>query len=95
MQTTFDKFSALGLDYKKALRPSSEYIGILLQRDNITDHNIPLSEMKLFMKKSMAEKHIDLDSGDKVEIIATVFSTALNDPWLDIEKLTVIQKAKK
>ena len=95
MQTTFDKFSALGLDYKKALRPSSEYIGILLQRDNIVDHNIPLSEMKLFMKKSMAEKHIDLDSGDKVEIIAKVFSTALNDPWLDIEKLTVIQKAKK
>ena len=95
MQTTFDKFSALGLDYKKALRPSTDYIGILLQRDNIVDHNIPLSEMKLFMKKSMAEKHIDLDSGDKVEIIATVFSTALNDPWLDIENLTVIQKAKK
>ena len=47
------------------------------------------------VKKSMAEKHIDLDSGDKVEIIAKVFSTALNDPWLDIEKLTVIQKAKK
>ena len=44
MKATFDKFSTLGLDYKKALRPSSEYIGILLQRDNIVDNNIPLSE---------------------------------------------------
>ena len=95
MQATFDKFSALGLDYSKALRKSSEYIGILIQRDDVSDHNIPLSEMKLFMKKEMAEKFIDLDTGDKIEITAKVFSTALNDPWLDIEKLTVIQKAKK
>ena len=94
-QATFDKFSALGLDYSKALRKSSEYIGILIQRDDVADHNIPLSEMKLFMKKDMAEKFIDLDTGDKVEITARVFSTALNDPWLDIQKLTVIQKAKK
>lgn len=94
-QATFDKFSALGLDYSKALRKSSEYIGILIQRDDVIDHNIPLSEMKLFMKKDMAEKFIDLDTGDKIEIIAKVFSTALNDPWLDIQKLTVIQKVKK
>ena len=51
--------------------------------------------MKLFMKKELAEKHIDLDTGDKIEITATVFSTALNDPWLDIKNLTVIKKAKK
>ncbi|MBR5304465.1 MAG: hypothetical protein IKU37_06535 [Candidatus Gastranaerophilales bacterium] len=95
MQATFDKFSALGLDYSKALRKSSDHIGILIQRDDVVDHNIPLSEMKLFMKKEMAEKFIDLDTGDKVEITAKVFSTALNDPWLDIQKLTVIQKAKK
>ena len=95
MQATFDKFSALGLDYSKALRKSNEYIGILIQRDDVVDHNIPLTEMKIFMKKDMAEKHIDLDTGDKIEITAKVFSTALNDPWLDIQKLTVIQKAKK
>ena len=95
MQATFDKFSALGLDYSKALRKSSDYIGILIQRDDVVDHNIPLSEMKLFMKKEMAEKYIDLDTGDKIEITAKVFSTALNDPWLDIEKLSIIQKAKK
>ncbi|MBQ8847886.1 MAG: hypothetical protein IJ003_02985 [Candidatus Gastranaerophilales bacterium] len=95
MQATFDKFSTLGLDYSKALRESSKYIGILIQRDDVLDHNIPLSEMKLFMKKELAEKHIDLDTGDKIEITATVFSTALNDPWLDIKNLTVIKKAKK
>ena len=92
IQATFDKFSTLGLDYNKALRPSTKYIGILIQRDDIADHNIPLSEMKLFLKKELAEKHIDLDTGDKIEIIAKEFSTALNDPWLDVESLTVIKK---
>ena len=95
IQATFDKFSTLGLDYNKALRPSNKYIGILIQRDDVTDHNIPLSEMKLFMKKELAEKHIDLDTGDKVEITAREFSTALNDPWLDIESLTVLKKVAK
>ena len=95
IQATFDKFSTLGLDYNKALRPSAKYIGILIQRDDIIDHNIPLSEMKLFMKKELAEKHIDLDTGDKIEITAREFSTALNDPWLDIENLTVLKKVAK
>ncbi len=95
IQATFDKFSTLGLDYNKALRPSAKYIGILIQRDDITDHNIPLSEMKLFLTKELAEKHIDLDTGDKIEITAQEFSTALNDPWLDVKELTVIKKVAK
>ena len=95
IQATFDKFSTLGLDYKKALRESKDYIGILIQRDDVLDHNIPLSEMKLFMKKDLAEKHIDLDSGDRIEIVAKEFSVALNDPWLDIISINVIKKAKK
>ncbi len=95
MQATFDKFSTLGLDYSKALRKSTDYIGILIQRDDVIDHNIPLSEMKLFLTKTLAEKHIDLDTGDKIEITAKVFSTALNDPWLDVTDLKVILKAKK
>ena len=94
MQATFDKFSTLGLDYNKALRPSTEYIGILIQRDDVVDHNIPLSEMKLFLKKDLAEKHIDLDTGDKIEIVAKVFSNALGDPWLDVLSLNVIRKVK-
>ena len=94
MQATFDKFSTLGLDYKKAMRPSTKYIGILIQRDDVVNHNIPLSEMKLFLTKEMAEKHIDLDTGDKIEITATVFSAALGDPWLDVKSLDVIKKVK-
>ncbi len=95
MQATFDKFSTLGLDYSKAMRPSVKYIGILIQRDDVVDHNIPLSEMKLFLKKDVAEKYIDLETGDKIEITAKVFSISLNDPWLDIKNLTVLKKVKK
>lgn len=95
MQATFDKFSTLGLDYSKAKRESTKYISILIQRDDVVDHNIPLSEMKLFIKKEMAEKHIDLDAGDKIELTAKEFSTALGDPWLDVEELKVIKKVKK
>ena len=95
MQATFDKFSTLGLDYNKALRPATKYIGILIQRDDVANHNIPLSEMKLFLTKELAEKHIDLDTGDKIEIVAKEFSTALNDPWLDIESIRVIKKVNK
>ena len=46
-------------------------------------------------KKELAEKHIDLDTGDKIEIIAKEFSTALGDPWLDITDLKIIKKVKK
>lgn len=95
MQATFDKFSTLGLDYSKALRPSDKYIGILIQRDDVLDHDVPLSEMKLFLTKELAEKNINLDTGDKIELVAKVFSNALNDPWLDVETLTVIKKVKK
>ncbi len=94
MNATFDKFSTLGLDYKKALRPTADYIGFLIQRDDVVDHNIPLSEMKLFLKRDYAEKFIDLDTGDKIEIVGKVFSTALGDPWIDVNRLTIIKKAK-
>lgn len=94
MKATFDKFSTLGLDYKKALRPSTEYIGFLIQRDNVLDHNVPLSEMKLFVKRELAEKFIELDSGDKIEITGKVFSTALGDSWIDVNKIVILQKNK-
>lgn len=80
----FDKFSTLGLDYKPALRSSETYISFLIMR-NDTDKNIPLSEMKIFMKRSLAEKFVDLKEGDKVKFTGTVFSTALGDPWLDVD----------
>ena len=91
----FDKFSTLGLDYKPAMRSSEQYITFLIQRDDIKDHNIPLSEMKVFLKRSEAEKYIDLNAGDEIEFSGRVFSTALGDAWLDAEKFTVLTQKKQ
>jgi len=94
MNATFDKFSTLGLDYKPAMRKSEDFIGILIRRDDVTDHVMPLPEMKLFLKRKEAEKFIDLESGDKIQIDGKVFSTAMGDPWIEITKLTVISSKK-
>ncbi len=80
----FDKFSTLGLDYKPAFKPSEDYISFLIMRSD-TSKNIPLSEMKLFIKRTLAEKFVDLKEGDKVKFTGTVFSTALGDPWIEVE----------
>ncbi len=94
-KAAFDKFSTLGLDYKPAFRDSQKYISFLIRRDDVTDHVIPLSEMKIFIKRSEAEKFIDLDSGDIIEVYGKVFSDALTDAWVDTDKLVVICKKKK
>lgn len=94
-KAAFDKFSTLGLDYKPAFRDSQKYISFLIRRDDVTDHVIPLSEMKIFIKRSEAEKFIDLDSGDIIEVYGKVFSDALTDAWVDTDKLIVICKKKK
>ena len=92
MQVKFDKFSTLGLDYKKAMRDSQKYIGFLVQRDDVKDHNVPLSELKLFITRDYAEKFIDLNTGDKIKITGKVFSNALGDPWVDISTIEIIEK---
>lgn len=91
----FDKFSTLGLDYKPAMRSSENYISFLIQRPDVTDHNIPLSELKIFLNRTEAEKYIDLNSGDIVEFSGKVFSTALGDPWMDAQTFTVISSKPK
>ncbi len=88
----FDKFSTLGLDYPPAMRASDKYISFLIQRPDVTNHNIPLSEFKIFLKKDVAEKNIDLDAGDEVEFCGKIFSTALGDPWMDVDTFKVITK---
>ena len=92
MNAIFDKFSTLGLDYKSAMRSSEEYISFLILRDD-TEHYIPLSEMKLFLKRELAEKHIDLKTNDKVFITGKVFSDALGDPWIDVVDIYITEKA--
>ena len=88
----FDKFSTLGLDYKSAFRSSEEYITFLILRDDVNTE-IPLSEMKLFLKREIAEKNIELKTYDEIQIIGKVFSDALGDAWIDVEGLTILKKA--
>lgn len=88
----FVSFSALGLDYKPAFRESTKYIGVLINRSDSVNHVIPLSEMKIFLARDMAEKNIELEAGDKIRISGTVFSTALGDPWVDVKSFTVLTK---
>ncbi len=90
----FDKFTTLGLDYKKAMKPSTTYISFLMQRDDVKDHNVPLSELKLFVKREYAEKFIDLNTSDTIKVKGTMFSTALGDAWAEIDSIEVISKAQ-
>lgn len=86
----FDKYATLGLDYKPAFRSSEKFITFLIQRNDVTTHNVPLSELKIFLDRKEAEKHIDLNSGDEIEVAGHVFSNALGDVWMDAEKFTVL-----
>lgn len=95
MNATFDKFSTLGLDYKPAMRDSQTYIGILIKRDDVINNTIPLSEMKIFLKRDLAEKNMTLESDDVVKITGKVFSTALGDPWIDATNISIVKKAVK
>lgn len=95
IRAKFDKFATLGLDYKPAMRSSEKYISFLIQRPDVTDHNIPLSELKIFLSRTEAEKHIDLNSGDVIEFTGNVFSNALGDAWIDVDKFTVISAKPK
>lgn len=92
MDAKFDKFSTLGLDYKPAFKSSEDYISFLIKRDDTT-FNIPLSEMKLFLKRSTAEKFIDLKTNDEVEIKGVLFSDALGDAWIEVNELKITKKA--
>ena len=86
----FNKFSTLGLDYKPAMRSSETYISFLILRSD-TDKHIPLPEMKLFLKRTAAEKLVDLKEGDKVEFSGNVFSNALGDVWVDVDNLAKLK----
>ena len=88
----FDKFSTLGLDYKSAFKSSDDYISFLIKRDDTT-HNIPLSELKLFLKRDYAEKFIDLKNSDEIKVQGIVFSDALGDAWVEVNNLSIVKKA--
>ena len=88
----FSSFTTLALDYGRALRKSKDYISICIFR---TDSKIPLSELKLaYPVKEAKEDQVirELEEGDLLEIFGTVFSDALDEPWVDITSLKMLQK---
>ena len=95
IKAKFDKFSALGLDYKPAYRSSEKYITFLIKRDNVANYTVPLSEMKNFLSRDIAEKYIDLKPGDEIEYTGTVFSDALSDAWINVETFKVLSESFK
>ncbi len=85
----FYAFSNLALDYKPAYRSSKTHLSFLILRP---DTHIPLSELKLAMmipKEKDPENTLlaTLKDDDQVELIGKVFSTALDDPWVEIFKI--------
>ena len=89
----FDKFSTMGLDYPPIKRSSKDYISFMIKRPDVENkgQTIPLSELKFIIKRDKAEKLIDLESGDKIEIKGVVFSTALGDPWVDVDEVKILE----
>jgi len=91
IKAKFDKFSAIGLDYEPAARPAKEYISFLIKREDVTNYNIPLSELKLIVKRDYAEKElVNLEAGDEIEIYGKVFCLALGDPWVDVDQVKIL-----
>jgi len=91
MTSKFSKFSTLGLDYKPAYRNSEKYITFLFLREDAAN-NIPLSELKMFIKRDIAEKLPDLKEEDIVKVTGTVFSNALGDAWFEADSIEEIKK---
>lgn len=91
----FHSFTNVGLDYKPALRPAKTNLSFFVLRQGT---HIPLSELKLDMpmpKEKDPENQMlaQLKDGDTVEVTGHVFSTALDDPWVDVLRLKKIASA--
>ncbi len=85
----FFAWSNLALDYKPALRPSKTHLSFLILKPN---SHVPLAELKLAMmipkeKDPESTLFATLKDGDQIELVGKVFSTALDDPWMEVFKL--------
>ncbi len=90
----FYSFSSLSLDYKKALRESKDFIGIILSRPDKKD--IPLVELKISAPLELFKNEdISIDHGDKLRLNTKVYAVALGEPWLELKDLEIIKKVEK
>lgn len=88
---TFNSFTTLALDYSPAMRASKDYISITVFRP---DTQIPLGELKMAypVEEAKEDETIKgLEKGDLIEIYGVGFSAALDEPWLDINKIKLIK----
>ncbi|MEB3286120.1 MAG: hypothetical protein VKJ04_01315 [Vampirovibrionales bacterium] len=90
----FNRFSDTGLDYKKAFRDSRDYVSLFILRPDVEPRQIPLSELKLFFPRKKSDEVVNLEGGDTIRIRGKVFSTALNEPWVDVLDVKILQKTK-
>ena len=72
-------------------RTNFEIFSFLIKREDVTNYNIPLSELKLIVKRDYAEKElVNLEAGDEIEIYGKVFCLALGDPWVDVDQVKIL-----
>ncbi len=85
----FFAYSSLALDYQPAYRSSKTHLSFLILRQG---SHVPLSELKLAMmmpkdKDPEAQTLQILKDGDQVEMIGKVYSSALDEPWVEVFKI--------
>ena len=96
-KSEFFSYSTLALNYKPAFRSQKKFISFLVYRPK---SKVPFSELKLAMKipkeKDPRNKMLSsLQDGDTIEVVGKVFSTALDEPWVDVLNLKKLASAKK
>lgn len=88
---SFYSFGNLPLDYKKAMRSSKDFIGLVLARPD--QEEIPLVELKLAAPlKMFKEENINMEHDDTVVLRGKVFAMVLGEPWLDVDSIEVEEK---
>jgi hypothetical protein len=96
MQGVVAGFSALGLDYPPVKFDAKDYVTLLLYRGDVPEgFQIPLSELKLFVKRDVLKDVKRLGQGDSVSIQGTVVSDALGDAWVNVSRLIVVKSVQK
>jgi hypothetical protein len=92
----FYNYNSLATDYKPAMRSSKNYLSFSVFREH---SKVPLSELKLAMVNPKDEKDkltavlLKLKEKDEIEVTGKVFNTALDEPWVDVLKLTIVKAA--
>jgi hypothetical protein len=96
LQGVVSGFSALGLDYPRVKFPAKDYVTLVIYRQDVPEQfKIPLTELKLFLKRDVIKDIKRLGQGDTISLQGTVVSDALGDAWVDVAKITVLKSVQK